>query len=115
MFKKLVVGALATGIALTGGAAASASTEGVSVDNTKKSEQELVLGVKSGGTSAKYGFDYRYDASTDKFYTNNFFKKDGVFANSFYDSGINWYYKGRSVTSDKGGGFYGHYEGRSAN
>lgn len=36
MFKKLVVGTLATGIALTGGiGAASASTEGV--DNTKNS------------------------------------------------------------------------------
>ncbi|MEM5621811.1 hypothetical protein AAHB56_12645 [Bacillus thuringiensis] len=36
MFKKLVVGVLATGIALTGGiGAASASTEGI--DNTKNS------------------------------------------------------------------------------
>ncbi|HDR7545817.1 MULTISPECIES: LCI fold-containing protein [Bacillus] len=106
MFKKLVVGALATGIALTGGiGAASASTE--NVDNTKnfakiESVQKLGSEIKK---SAKYGFTYVYEPQSGKYITTNFHSPTGKFANYFEDEGIKWYFKGHS-------GNYGHYEGR---
>ncbi|OPA02038.1 hypothetical protein BHL27_06685 [Bacillus cereus] len=106
MFKKLIVGALATGIALTGGiGAASASTE--NVDNTKKLEpitqnQELNSQIFY---SAKYGFSYIQESSSGKYITYNFYSSTGNFANYFEDNGIKWYFKGSN-------GNYGHYEGR---
>ncbi|MFF2242397.1 LCI family antimicrobial peptide [Bacillus thuringiensis] len=94
MFKKLVVGALAAGIALTGGiGAASASTE--SMESSKSI------------TSQSFG----YKLQDGKHY-KKVFSKSGIFDNYKYEDGIHWYYKGRSVTTDYGGGWYGHYEGR---
>ncbi|EOP29487.1 MULTISPECIES: LCI fold-containing protein [Bacillus] len=103
MFKKLVVGALATGIALTGGiGAASASTENTA--NTGNTSKMLLCANNES---------YWYDRGTDKHYKTVFSYND-IFSNSYTDSsGITWYFKGYSKTSDCGGGYYGHYEGRT--
>ncbi|MFC9450102.1 LCI fold-containing protein [Bacillus cereus] len=91
MFKKLVVGALATGIALTGGiGAASAST--VPVDNVANSA------IESNSLAAKY---------------TRWVPSEGpIFANDFYEDGIHWYFKG-PITKGADGYYYGYYEGRA--
>ncbi|EEM61192.1 MULTISPECIES: hypothetical protein [Bacillus] len=98
MFKKLVVGALAAGIALTGGVAASASTE-----NTTSLTQEC---------DSRFEFDrVRFDG--DK-YSKYICQPSGVFANYFekweYYNGeyvkIKWYLKYYE-------GSTGYYEGRA--
>ncbi|WP_144508264.1 LCI fold-containing protein [Bacillus thuringiensis] len=107
MFKKLVVGALATGIALTGGVAASASTEGV--DSTKQVAPTKAL------LAEYYNYEYKFvyhDVSGQNIYrTYEFHSPDGYFANSFYSEGKTWYFKG-IAGYDGNGGAYGHYEAR---
>nr|WP_088325600.1 LCI fold-containing protein [Bacillus cereus] len=91
MFKKLVVGALAAGIALTGGmGAASASTE-----NTK------LLGCVTTGIT-DYG---------DGTYSKEVYNTINQFPNSFTEDGIRFYFKGSSK-SNSCGGYYAYYEGR---
>ncbi|EMA6343933.1 LCI fold-containing protein [Bacillus cytotoxicus] len=93
MFKKLVVGALATGIALTGGiGAASAST--TTTENTVSPKTEL--------------------NTLDSIFKRDEIRYDNRFANYFYQNGVHWYLKGIEVKHDKEGKVYyvGHYEGR---
>ena len=94
MFKKLVVGALATGIALTGGiGSASASTENTASATLTTCGNSLVTQDASG---KRYQLIY---------HPNN------IFANSYTDSsGIKWYFKG---SHQKVGcsGYFGEYEG----
>ncbi|HFU7058204.1 TPA: LCI fold-containing protein [Bacillus cereus] len=85
MFKKLVVGVLATGIVLTGGiGAASASTEAAHPVIDSKASMQSVKVYKT----VKHA--------------------ENVFANSFYEDGVTWYLKSISYS---GGYYYGHYEG----
>ncbi|MGF9831385.1 LCI family antimicrobial peptide [Bacillus anthracis] len=113
MFKKLVVGALATDIALTGGiGAASASTEGV--ENTKKTAPSIAeLGNTTYYYNSDYDFWYTHDSNRDVYKTYEFYSSDGYFVNYFEDTNkrIKWYFKG-VVGGAPGGGKYGHYEGR---
>ncbi|MFJ6194397.1 LCI fold-containing protein [Bacillus thuringiensis] len=98
MFKKLVVGALATGIALTGGiGAASASTEAP----TK---------------SASYQYDSCYDSGAifqgGNTYVKYLHNTVDRFANSYTDSeGYTWYFK-RSYYKPECGTYEAYYEGR---
>lgn len=113
MFKKLVVGTLATGIALTGGiGAASASTEGV--ENTKQVApiaQEIKIETNYSSTNNRYNFTYTWDPDRQVYKTYDFYRPDGVFDNYFESEGIKWYFKGKvQVFSD--GSALGHYEGR---
>ncbi|HDR7922362.1 LCI fold-containing protein [Bacillus paranthracis] len=113
MFKKLVVGTLATGIALTGGiGAVSASTEGV--DNTKQGApiaQEIKVETNYSSTNNQYGFTYTWDPNRQVYKTYDFYRPDGVFASYFESEGIKWYFKGKvQVFSD--GSALGHYEGK---
>ncbi|WP_103653029.1 LCI fold-containing protein [Bacillus thuringiensis] len=88
MFKKLVVGALATGFLLTGGIGASAATS--TVDNTIKK-------LDSPQFSSYQIYDYHSSCpQIDAPYKMSMRKIDGIFANSFTDpsSGITWYFKG---------------------
>ncbi|MED2839951.1 hypothetical protein A6279_26865 [Bacillus wiedmannii] len=91
MFKKLVVGALAAGIALTGGSgAASASTESAKLTTCGHSGITYYNGVYS---QERFNF------------TDNF-------ANTYQDSnGIKWYFKYSYYSSDCYG-YFAHYEGR---
>ncbi|HHY2677480.1 LCI fold-containing protein [Bacillus toyonensis] len=92
MFKKLVVGALAAGIALTGGmGAASASTE-----NTK-----LLGCVTTGITDYKNGL-----------YSKEVYNTINQFPNSFTEDGIRFYFKSSSKANESCGGYYAYYEGR---
>ncbi|PEC86570.1 hypothetical protein COK00_22730 [Bacillus cereus] len=113
MFKKLVVGALATGIALTGGiGAASANTEGV--ENTNKMAPSIAaLENTTYYYNSEYDFWFTHDRDRDVYKTYKFHSRDGYFANSFEDTNrrIKWYFKG-VVGDAPGGGKYGHYEGR---
>ncbi|GGE57553.1 LCI fold-containing protein [Priestia taiwanensis] len=96
MFKKLVLGVVATGIALTLG------TGGVSASSVESAPKTLSCASELSW----------YDSGTGKYYQNKF-SSSNVFANQYTDStGITWYFKGSSKTSDCGGGYYGHYEGR---
>ncbi|MEB9971562.1 LCI family antimicrobial peptide [Bacillus cereus] len=92
MFKKLVVGALAAGIALTGGiGAASASTENA-----------RLLGCVTTGVS-DYG---------NGLYGKEVYNTTNSFANSFTEDGIRWYFKNSYKANENCGGYYAHYEGR---
>ncbi|MGE7883454.1 LCI fold-containing protein [Bacillus sp. NPDC094077] len=98
MFKKLVVGALATGIALTGGiGAASASTENVS--NTPSSIKQL--GVCYPKENGKYVREVK--------------NSNEIFANYFTEQAcggtVHWYLKGIKYTNENGGTYIGKYEG----
>ncbi|MEI3891785.1 MULTISPECIES: LCI fold-containing protein [unclassified Bacillus (in: firmicutes)] len=113
MFKKLVVGTLATGIALTGGiGSASASTEGV--ENTKQVApivQEIKVDKNYSSTNNEFNFTYTWDPGRQIYKTYDFYRHDGVFASYFESEGIKWYFKGKvQVFSD--GSALGHYEGR---
>ncbi|MGN7895046.1 LCI fold-containing protein [Bacillus sp. 22475] len=88
MFKKLVVGALAAGIAITGGIG-SASAHGPTCNNPEK--------------------NIYYDDQHGKFYMTVFSSKN-VFANVYKSGGKDFYFKGSSKTTDCGGGYYAHYE-----
>ncbi|THG54799.1 LCI fold-containing protein [Bacillus sp. HUB-I-004] len=109
MFKKLVVGALAAGIALTGGiGAASASTEGVDNMNQVKPIKTLI------GDYYNYdrGFSYHDVAGRPDIYrTYDVYSSNGIFDNSFYSEGRTWYFKGVASTNWDGSA-YGHYEAR---
>ncbi|HFJ9466931.1 LCI fold-containing protein [Bacillus sp. FSL L8-0199] len=99
MFKKLIVGALATGFVLTGGMGASAATS--TVDNTNKKIDSPQL--------APYKM-YEYHDSCPQVisdYHMSLRNADGIFANAFTDSssGITWYFKGYGY--HKGIGCYG--------
>ncbi|PFT69333.1 hypothetical protein COK73_16800 [Bacillus cereus] len=101
MFKKLVVGALATGFVLTGGMGASAATS--TVDNTNKK--------LNSPQSSSYNI-YEYHSSCPKINSNapyrmSMINENGIFANSFTDSGITWYFKGYGYNKT-----IGCYEGR---
>lgn len=113
MFKKLVVGTLATGIVLTGGiGAASASTEGV--DNTKQGApiaQEIKVETNYSSTNNQYGFTYTWDPVRQIYKTYDFYRPDGVFDSYFESEGIKWYFKGK-VQVFSNGSALGHYEGR---
>ncbi|MCW9134706.1 hypothetical protein OF830_28575 [Bacillus paramycoides] len=93
MFKKLVVGALATGIALTGGiGAASASTE-----KTVISKNEASCTIP-------------YKVQNGKYIRDNIYYSDGKYANYFEEkicegTVIQWYFKG--IKDGKA-----YYEGR---
>ncbi|MDA1657922.1 LCI fold-containing protein [Bacillus cereus group sp. TH150LC] len=95
MFKKLVVGALATGIALTGGiGAASASTE-----NTASALSTQCKNTEARETQKGSGIYYKFEC-----------KSQNVFANSYTDNqGITWYLKDIQVV---GGKYEAYYEGR---
>ncbi|KUF30194.1 LCI family antimicrobial peptide [Bacillus cereus] len=98
MFKKLVVGALATGIALTGGiGAASAST----VDAVNKSNETKLLACYPKNSEGKYIRDVR--------------QKSKTFANTFPEPAcggtVQWYLKEVKYTNANGGEYIGHYEG----
>ncbi|HFK1747815.1 TPA: LCI fold-containing protein [Bacillus cereus] len=104
MFKKLVVGALATGFVLTGGMGASAATS--TVDNTNKK-------INSPQFSS---YDmYEYHSSCPRLTSNapyrmSMINENGYFANSFTDpaTGITWYFKGNGYNKT-----IGCYEGRA--
>jgi Bacillus cereus group antimicrobial protein len=103
MFKKLVVGALATGIMLSGGiGAVSASTEGV--NNTKQ-------GVAASGDYYNYehGFYYNYFPAGNIYITYEIYSHNGIFANSFKSEGKTWHFKGVAHYNPDGSA-YGHYE-----
>ncbi|MBG0967123.1 MULTISPECIES: LCI fold-containing protein [Bacillus] len=108
MFKKLVVGALVTGIALTGGiGAASASTEGVNSTKQVAPTKALIAEYYN----SEFGFWF-HDVSGQNIYrTYDFYSSNGYFANSFYSEGKTWYFKG-IARYDGYGGAYGHYEAR---
>ncbi|HDR5277582.1 TPA: hypothetical protein QCS28_004900 [Bacillus thuringiensis] len=94
MFKKLIVGALATGIALTGGiGAASASTE--TFDKNSNSKTEL----NSLASSTVYKMEMR--------------KQERIFINTFTDptTRITWYLKDIIYDYDTKE-WVGKYEGR---
>ncbi|HDR8160731.1 LCI fold-containing protein [Bacillus bombysepticus] len=95
MFKKLVVGALATGIALTGGiGAASASTE-----NTASELAMQCKNTQPQETQKGSGIYYKYECKSQR-----------IFANSYTDNqGITWYLKG---ITDMDGQYEAYYEGR---
>lgn len=98
MFKKLVVGALAAGIALTGGiGAASASTE--NGFNTPSSVKQLA------GCYPKENGKYVRELKS----SNN------IFANTFTEQAcggtVYWYLKGISYTNENGGTYIAKYEG----
>ncbi|PFI27344.1 hypothetical protein COK07_24260 [Bacillus thuringiensis] len=97
MFKKLVVGALATGIVLTGGiGAASASTENLT-SATLADECSAYPYIKFIGDGNKYARDdIKY---SDGKYANSFTEK--VCGGTMY-----WYFK----TTNRDGS--AHYEGR---
>ncbi|MFB7351660.1 hypothetical protein ACWGKR_28185 [Bacillus thuringiensis] len=95
MFKKLVVGALATGIALTGGiGAASASTENGS--NTPSSVKQL---------------SRCYDKENGK-YVREVRNPQRIFATTFIEQAcggtVYWYLK---EINEEGGGYVAKYEG----
>ncbi|MGG1340310.1 LCI fold-containing protein [Bacillus toyonensis] len=108
MLKKLVVGALATGIVLTGGiGAASASTEGV--DSTKQVAPTKALLAEY--YNYEYGFSYHDVTGKNIYRTYEFYSPNGYFANSFNSEGKTWYFKGIASTNWDGSA-YGHYEAR---
>lgn len=108
MFKKLVVGTLATGIVLTGGiGAASASTEGV--DNTKQNIS--INGQIVEYWNSEYNFWYEHDKNRDVYKTYKFKSPTGKFMSYFESGGIKWYFKGVAERFPDGSA-NGHYEGR---
>jgi hypothetical protein len=82
MFKKLVVGALAAGIALTGGVASASACE------------------NTGTQQYPSGLYYKYEYSDYD-----------IFANSYTEYGITWYFKG-SQWKSACGKYEAYYEGR---
>ncbi|MCS3599235.1 MULTISPECIES: hypothetical protein [Bacillus] len=84
MFKKLVLEALVTGIALIGGiGAASASTEGV--DSTKQVAPTKALLAKY--YNYEYRFSYHDVTGQNISRTYEVYSPNGYFANSFYSEG----------------------------
>ncbi|EOP02040.1 hypothetical protein ICS_05674 [Bacillus cereus BAG2O-3] len=113
MFKKLLVGVLATGIALTGGiSAASASTESASVDNTNN--YAPIKALNEEFYDYIYKFPYEYVTERGIYRTYKFYSESGKFANYFESDGIKWYFKGVALEFVNGGA-YGHYEGVRSN
>ncbi|PGK35658.1 hypothetical protein CN907_19630 [Bacillus anthracis] len=98
MFKKLIVGALAAGIALTGGiGAASASAAGFDYDSNHDSCYNSDIIFKDGK------------------YTKYILQDNRIFDNSYTDyQGITWYFKDWDW-SFKCGKYVGLYEGRMYN
>ncbi|MCU4948673.1 LCI family antimicrobial peptide [Bacillus cereus] len=86
MFKKLVVGVLATGFVLTGGMGASAATS--TVDNTNKK-------LDSSQFLPNEVYPYEDFCPQSKAHLKMAIKNEnGIFANAFTDStGITWYFK----------------------
>ncbi|HDR8066811.1 hypothetical protein ACFVXR_28050 [Bacillus thuringiensis] len=98
MFKKLVVGALAAGIALTGGiGAASASTENGS--NTPSSVKQLA------GCYPKENGKYIKEVRQNHQYFDNT-KTEPACGGT-----VVWYLKKIEFTNANGGTYIGHYEG----
>ncbi|GGE62287.1 LCI fold-containing protein [Priestia taiwanensis] len=96
------IGALATGIMLSGGTGAvSANTEGV--DNTKQ------VAPLAYYYNYEYGFPYEDVDGQNSYRTTSFYRHDGIFANSFYSEGKTWYLKGISQYNQDSSA-YGHYE-----
>ncbi|MHA4260302.1 hypothetical protein LS996_28835 (plasmid) [Bacillus cereus] len=98
MFKKLVVGALATGIALTGGiGAASANT----ADTVNKSSETKLLACYPKNSEGKYVKEVR--------------QKSEIFNNSYPEPAcggvVQWYLKKIEYKNENGGTFVGYYEG----
>lgn len=108
MFKKLVVGALATGMVLTGGMGASAAA--LDNTNTIPIAQESKSVKLLSSTNNEYGFTYTYDANRGVYKTYDFYSSTGNFANTFTSEGIRWHFKG-VVEELPWGAKYGHYEG----
>lgn len=104
MFKKLVVGALATGFVLTGGMGASAATSTVDHTNKKLDSPQF----------SSYDM-YEYHTSCPRLTSNapyrmSMINENGIFANSFTDpeTGITWYFKGTGAHKS-----IGCYEGKT--
>ncbi|PEJ17865.1 hypothetical protein CN675_16030 [Bacillus toyonensis] len=91
MFKKLVVGALVTDIALTGGiGAASASTEGV--DSIKQVAPTKALLAEY--YNYEYIFSYHDVTGQNIYKPYEFYSPNGYFAISFYSEGKMLFFKG---------------------
>ncbi|HDR4483493.1 hypothetical protein CN419_27790 [Bacillus cereus] len=92
MFKKLVVGALATGIVLTGG-----------------------VGVASAGIESEYNKCTNSGVMTvNGKFTQYIVQSSAIFDNTFTDKNtkITWYFKGYEYSKNCGK-FIGKYEGRN--
>ncbi|RWQ71010.1 hypothetical protein [Bacillus cereus] len=98
MFKKLVVGALAAGIALTGGiGAASAST----ADTVNKSSETKLLACYPKNSEGKYIKEVRQN--------HQYF--DNTKTEPACGGTVVWYLKKIEFTNANGGTYIGHYEG----
>ncbi|HDR8178944.1 hypothetical protein B1R38_00560 [Bacillus cereus] len=96
MFKKLVVGALAAGIALTGGIGAASADTATKPNETKQ-------------------FTCKYDKTADGKYKKEERQKSQYFSNTKTEQAcggtIVWYLKGIKYVNDNGGEHVAYYEG----
>ncbi|MEH7753619.1 LCI fold-containing protein [Bacillus toyonensis] len=89
MFKKLIVGALATGIALTGGSSASAAAPNVDVVKTDNIQSLYIRFLDEHDFG---GYKSRWDIPATREW-----------------DGVTWYLKGATLERDET--WTGHYEG----